>query len=81
MILTEDASACVIHAGTRNEEPSCERKVQMATAIMDLIGNDHRSLPGKADGMDRRPQSRVPDIRHHDVASDGGGEHWAISPR
>ena len=28
--------------------------------------------------MDRRPQSHVPDTRHHDVASDGGGEHWAI---
>jgi hypothetical protein len=28
--------------------------------------------------MDRRPQSHVPDTRHHDVASDGGGEHWAV---
>ena len=28
--------------------------------------------------MDRKPRSRVPDTRHHDVASDGGGEHWAI---
>ena len=27
--------------------------------------------------MDRRPQSRAPDTRHHDVASDGGAEHWA----
>ena len=28
--------------------------------------------------MDRRPQSHVPDTRHHDVASDRGGEHWAV---
>jgi hypothetical protein len=28
--------------------------------------------------MDRRPQSHVPDTRHHDVASDGGAEHWAV---
>jgi transposase len=27
--------------------------------------------------MDRRPQSRFPDVRHHGVASDGGAEHWA----
>ena len=28
--------------------------------------------------MDKRPQPHVPDFRHYDVASDGGGEHWAI---
>ena len=28
--------------------------------------------------MDRRPQSRAPDTRHHDVASDGGARSWAI---
>ena len=28
--------------------------------------------------MDRRPQSRAPDIRHHDVASDEGAENWAM---
>jgi len=28
--------------------------------------------------MDRRPQSHVPDTRHHDVASERGGEHWAV---
>jgi len=27
--------------------------------------------------MDRRPQSRAPDTRHHDVASDRGGERAA----
>ena len=27
--------------------------------------------------MDRKPQSRVPDTRHHDVASDGGAARWA----
>ncbi len=27
--------------------------------------------------MDRRPQSRFPDVRHHDVASDSGADHWA----
>ena len=32
----------------------------------------------KADGMDRLRQSHGPDSRHHDVASDGGGENWAI---
>src|SRR5882762_9290064 len=31
----------------------------------------------QADGMDRRPQSRAPDTRHHDVASDLGGERAA----
>src|SRR5882762_9212293 len=31
----------------------------------------------QADGMDRRPQSRAPDTRHHDVASDRGGERAA----
>ncbi len=28
--------------------------------------------------MDRRRQPHDPDSRHHDVASDGGAEHWAI---
>ena len=28
--------------------------------------------------MDKRPRSHVPDFRHHGVASDGGGEHWAV---
>jgi hypothetical protein len=28
--------------------------------------------------MDMRPPPRVPDSGHHEVASDGGGEHWAI---
>jgi transposase len=28
--------------------------------------------------MDRRPQSRAPDTRHHDVASDRGGERAAF---
>ena len=28
--------------------------------------------------MDRRPQSRAPDTRHHDVASDRGGQRAAI---
>jgi transposase len=28
--------------------------------------------------MDRKPRARVPDTRHHDVASDGGARHWAI---
>src|ERR1700676_925676 len=32
----------------------------------------------QADGMDRRPQSRAPDTRHHDVASDRGGERAAF---
>jgi transposase len=27
--------------------------------------------------MDRRPQSRAPDTRHHDVASDAGGRRAA----
>src|ERR1700676_1207548 len=31
----------------------------------------------QADGMDRRPQSRAPDTRHHDVASDAGGRRAA----
>src|SRR5271154_1569485 len=35
-----------------------------------------RSAP-QADGMDRRPQSHVPDTRHHDVASDRGGRRAA----
>lgn len=25
-----------------------------------------------------RPQPRAPDSGHYEVASDGGGEHWAI---
>jgi len=25
-----------------------------------------------------RPPARAPDSGHHEVASDGGGEHWAI---
>ena len=29
--------------------------------------------------MDRRPQSRAPNTRHHDVASEGGGRTWATS--
>ena len=28
--------------------------------------------------MDRRPQSHVPGTGHHDVALDGGAEHWAV---
>jgi transposase len=28
--------------------------------------------------MDRRPQSRFPDVRHHGVASDRGGERAAV---
>ena len=28
--------------------------------------------------MGRKPRPRVPDTRHHDVASDGGAKHWAI---
>jgi hypothetical protein len=28
--------------------------------------------------MDSRPQSRAPDTRHHDVASEAGGERAAI---
>ena len=32
----------------------------------------------KADGTDSKPRSRGPDTRHHDVASDGGAEHWAV---
>jgi hypothetical protein len=28
--------------------------------------------------MDMRPPPRVPDSGHHEVASDVGGEHWAI---
>src|ERR1019366_7723973 len=32
----------------------------------------------KADEMDRKPQSRVPDTRHHDVASDRGGQRAAV---
>jgi transposase len=28
--------------------------------------------------MDMRPPPRAPDSGHHEVASDGGGEHWAI---
>jgi transposase len=32
----------------------------------------------KADEMDSKPQSRVPNTGHHDVASDGGAEHWAV---
>ncbi len=28
--------------------------------------------------MDRRPQSRFPDVRHHGVASDDGGRRAAI---
>ena len=28
--------------------------------------------------MDTQPQSRVPDSGHYEVASDGGGEHWAV---
>src|SRR5260370_35430259 len=31
----------------------------------------------QADGMDRRPQSRAPETRHHDVASDAGGQRAA----
>ena len=38
-----------------------------------LMTSDH-----KADGTDSEPRSRVPDTRHHDVASDGGAEHWAV---
>src|SRR5579863_3286999 len=43
-------------------------------------GSDRRRLSRsarQADGMDRRPQSRAPDTRHHDVASDRGGERAA----
>jgi transposase len=29
--------------------------------------------------MDRKPRARVPDTRHHDVASDGGGRSAAIA--
>jgi hypothetical protein len=32
----------------------------------------------KADGTDSKPRSRVPDTRHHDVASDRGGERAAV---
>ena len=28
--------------------------------------------------MDTQPQPRVPDSGHYEVASDGGGEHWAV---
>jgi hypothetical protein len=28
--------------------------------------------------MDRRPSPHAPDSGHHEAASDGGGEHWAI---
>jgi transposase len=28
--------------------------------------------------MDTQPQPRVPDSGHYEVASDEGGEHWAI---
>ena len=28
--------------------------------------------------MGSKPRPRVPDTRHHDVASDGGAKHWAI---
>jgi hypothetical protein len=28
--------------------------------------------------MDRRRQPRGPESRHHDVASDSGGENWAV---
>jgi IS66 C-terminal element len=31
-----------------------------------------------ADGTDRRRQLHGPDSRHHDVASDGGGDNWAV---
>src|ERR1700690_4179332 len=31
----------------------------------------------KADGMDSKPRSRVSDTRHHDVASDRGGQRGA----
>jgi IS66 C-terminal element len=31
----------------------------------------------KADGTDSKPRSRVPDTRHHDVASDRGGQRAA----
>src|ERR1700674_5186965 len=43
-------------------------------------GSDRRRLSRsarQADGMDRRLQSRAPDTRHHDVASDRGGERAA----
>ena len=30
------------------------------------------------DGKDRRRRPHGPDSRHHDVASDGGGENWAV---
>ena len=29
--------------------------------------------------MGRQSRPRVPDTRHHDVASDGGARHWAIA--
>jgi transposase len=32
----------------------------------------------KADGTDSEPRSRVPDTRHHDVASDRGGQRAAV---
>src|SRR5487761_1311448 len=44
-------------------------------------GSDRRppSRSGRqADEMDRTPQSRVPDTRHHAAASDDGGDHWAV---
>ena len=50
----------------------------MANAVMELIGNDQRHPPAKRMKWIRRPQSRVPDSGHHEVASDGGGEHWAV---
>ena len=28
--------------------------------------------------MDTQPQPRVPNSGHYEVASDGGGEHWAV---
>src|SRR3954453_14043095 len=29
-------------------------------------------------GTDKRPLLRAPDSGHHEVASDGGAEHWAV---
>ena len=49
----------------------------MANAIMELIGNDQRHPPAKRMKWIRN-LNLVSQTRHYEVASDGGGEHWAV---
>ncbi len=65
----------------RREDQTCDHRARGGSDAGDPheAGRPSQSPAAQtADGTDRRPPPHAPDSGHHEVASDGGGEHWAV---